>query len=84
MRSPARGHATTSHDNGALWEEPQAGARTMPLRDTLQTILIDYAEAKGQPFAGHASGPSPMGSLRAFAELRAPSFESKQATKLIG
>jgi 5-methylcytosine-specific restriction protein A len=26
----------------------------MPLRDTLQTILTDYPEAKGQPFAGHA------------------------------
>jgi 5-methylcytosine-specific restriction enzyme A len=26
----------------------------MALRDTLQTILTDYAEARGKPFAGHA------------------------------
>jgi len=25
----------------------------MPLRDTLQTILTDYAKAKGEPFTGH-------------------------------
>jgi hypothetical protein len=26
----------------------------MPLRDTLQTILTDYAEARTKPFAGHS------------------------------
>src|SRR5215813_6684596 len=26
----------------------------MPLRDTLQTILTDYAEARRKPFAGHS------------------------------
>jgi 5-methylcytosine-specific restriction protein A len=26
----------------------------MPLRDTLQTILTDYAEARSKPFAGHS------------------------------
>jgi hypothetical protein len=26
----------------------------MPVRDTLQRIVTEYAGAKGQPFAGHA------------------------------
>jgi hypothetical protein len=29
------------------------GATSMPLRDTLQTILADYADAKANPFKGH-------------------------------
>jgi hypothetical protein len=32
------------------------GAKSMPLHDTLQTILTDYAAAKDQPFAHHPLG----------------------------
>jgi len=44
----------TPYGRGRVRGAPQAGAGTHPLRDTLQTILSDYPDAKGQPFAGHA------------------------------
>src|SRR5262245_32827336 len=33
----------------------KAGAESMPVRETLQTILTDYPAGKEQPFAGHIS-----------------------------